>query len=144
VVYNRINKIRNNKWLLKITRELWQEHFSDIPIQNDVVVLFSRYNKRVLGSIKYEPKTKKTLIRLSSHFRGNKIPLYVLRATLAHEIAHYAHGFSSPHKRMYRYPHQGGVIKKELERRGLGRLEKESKKWLKANWENYLKTKYKI
>jgi len=141
MVYNRDNNTRNNKWLLKTTRELWQEHFSDIPIKNDIIVLFSRRNKRLLGSIKYESKSKNTLIRLNGHFRNNQIPLYVLRATLAHEITHYTHGFSSPRKKMYRYPHQGGVIKKELQKRGLDKLEKESKKWLKTNWGNYINKK---
>lgn len=131
--------MRDNQWLLEIIRHLWQKYFGDIPIKNTILVLFSRPNKRVLGSIKYNRKSKVTEIRITAYFKDEFIPLKVVQATLAHEIVHYTHGFSAPGKKLYRYPHQGGIITQELRHRGLSHLEKESKQWLKENWQNYLK-----
>jgi len=121
-----------------MTRILWQKYFSDVPIQSKILVFFSRRNKRVLGSIKYDRRSRTTFIRLNGHFRDEMIPLYVIIATLAHEIAHYVHGFSSPRNQLYHYPHEGGIVRRELFQRNLGILEKASKKWLKKNWIDYL------
>lgn len=131
--------MRDNNWLLEKTKLLWNQYFNDIRLNNEIVVLFGRRNKRVLGSIKLELKARITLIRVNGYFRDEKIPEELVMATLAHEIAHYAHGFSTAGKRMYRYPHQGGVVSRELKKRNLGELEKETKKWLKKNWNEYLK-----
>ena len=131
--------MRDNRSLVKMTRILWRKYFSNIPIKNNILVFFSRHNKRVLGSIKYDRQKRTTSIRLNGYFQDETIPLYVVIATLAHEMAHYAHGFSSPRRRLYRYPHEGGIVRRELLQRNLGILEKASRKWLKENWMNYLK-----
>jgi hypothetical protein len=54
-------------------------------------------------------------------------------------MCHYTHGFNSPHSQIYKHPHQGGIIKKEMQKRGLNDVYKYSKHWLKNNWLNYLK-----
>ena len=131
--------MRDNQWLLQITKELWHNHFTDILVKNRILVLFSRRNKRVMGSIKYDRQTKTTYLRINGYFKNEQIPLQVIQATIAHEIAHYAHGFSAPTKKLYRYPHQGGIIREELTQRDLAALEKKSKAWLKKNWLDFLK-----
>lgn len=137
--YNKERFMRDNFWLLKTTRRLWRQYFSDLPVKNDILVLFGRCNKRVLGSIKYNREKQTTFIRLNGHFKNEKIPSYVVAATLVHELVHYLHGFSSPQQKLYRYPHRGGVITKELRKRNLDRLEKKAKKWLHAHWSEFLK-----
>ena len=46
------------------------------------------------------------------------IPEYVIDTTVAHELVHYMHGFFSPHQRLYKHPHKGGIVTKELKKRG--------------------------
>lgn len=134
--------------------EIWEEHFSDIPRKNLVIVKYGKYSKQRLGSIKWCHKLKGikgiykyfkeehknqddkriTLITLTKHFTQKDIPSYVIRTTLAHELVHYTHGFNSPLPKKYKYPHQGSIIKKELYKRGLKDEYDLSEKWLKENW----------
>ena len=44
------------------------------------------------------------------------------------------HGFHSPHPRKYKYPHQGGIVDKELKKRGFEHLLNLEKQWTKKNW----------
>ena len=44
------------------------------------------------------------------------------------------HGFQSPYEQKFRYPHQGGIVDKELKKRGFGLLLKLEKEWVKSNW----------
>ena len=56
----------------------------------------------------------------------------VVDHTIAHELCHYTHGFSSPHERLHKYPHNGGVVKRELEDRNLHHLVKAYAQWVKV------------
>lgn len=64
-------------------------------------------------------------------FKDDTIPVEVIDHTLAHELAHYTHGFSSKKVRLHKYPHVGGVVHKEMEKRGIGYLAKAYKDWIK-------------
>jgi len=147
--------MRDDNWLAENMYQIWEDHFSDVPRKNLVIIRFSKRSSRQLGAISWlKNKTKKiaklvadhgpaddpkvTLIVITSFFKDPLIPDYVVRGTIAHELCHYAHGFSSPLKQVYEHPHKGGVIRKEMIQRGLGEVYKESKKWLKLNWRNYL------
>ncbi|HEC64104.1 MAG TPA: hypothetical protein ENI23_02280 [bacterium] len=125
-----------------------------------VIIRFGRRSKTQLGSIKWASNkttgVKKVLeelykefgkdlkelfddkrisvITVSRLYQGEKVPEYVIDSTIAHEMIHYAHGFSSPLKQLYRHPHKGGVIKKEMYERGMGETWSKAKKWLKKNW----------
>lgn len=133
--------MRDNKWLKNRFEILWQKHYPDIAIINTVFVRFGRNNRTRLGSIKFGRRkdNPNTYITLNGYFRDQKIPEYVIDATLTHEMTHYAHGFYSLHSRAHRYPHQGGVVRKEMVDRGLDNVLKLSKRWLKENWLKYLK-----
>ena len=48
------------------------------------------------------------------------------------------HGFQSPHKQQFKYPHQGGIVNKELTKRGFGLLLTLEKEWVKHNWVNVI------
>ncbi len=134
--------------------DIWDDYFSDVPRMNFVLTKFGKYSKRQLGCIKYaNDRTKvKTLLKkyeeeilsqdinsvsiivLTKYFQNEDIPEFLLISTIGHELCHYTHGFNSPIKQQYRYPHQGSIVKKEMISRGLGGVLNESEKWLKSNW----------
>ena len=64
-------------------------------------------------------------------FKDQKIPVRVIDHTLAHELVHYIHGFSSKRVRLHKYPHVGGVVQKEMKKRGMGYLIDSYKQWIK-------------
>jgi hypothetical protein len=156
---NRSKIIRTNNWLAERMYDLWDDHFADVPRKNLVIITFGRASSRQLGSIKWARKNTRiksllkskaiqdahavqddrriTVITITRNFQDPDIPEYVVKATIAHEIVHYVHGFSSPLKQTYRYPHQGGIVRKELESRGLGELHTKARRWLRENWSDY-------
>jgi hypothetical protein len=139
--------------------DIWEEYFNDIPRKNFVAAKFGKHAKRQLGCIKYASKNTKvksllekyseeidsqdvdsvSIIVLTRYFKDESVPEYVLIATLAHELCHYAHGFHSPLVKKYRYPHKGDVVKKELKNRGLEEITEKSEIWLKENWSEILR-----
>ena len=64
-------------------------------------------------------------------FKQDSIPVEVIDHTIAHELVHYAHGFSSKRARLHKYPHAGGIVKKEMDQRGLGHLNRAYTLWIK-------------
>ena len=139
---------RDNKWLEYKLITLVEKYFSDIEIKNDLYIGFGRYGKRQLGKIskKFHPSISAkirrhfdTIITINSHFKNPEIPDYVIEGTIIHELCHYVHGFSSPLPQLSRFPHQGGIVKQEMIRRGAGDIYLAEKKWLKDNWPNFLK-----
>lgn len=133
--------IRDNKWLLSRLDFIWTEYFSDIPQKNKIFIRFGRFAKFRMGSIKVDKKTKDTFITLTSMFKNEKIPQEVIDHTIGHELVHYAHGFSSPHPKLFKFPHAGGVVKKEMEERGMGHFYKAYKGWIKE-YRQILKRSY--
>ena len=123
---------RNDNWLLSKLDLLWTKYFSEMDQTNPIFIRFGRYSKFRLGSIKLDRKKEKSYITITSMFKDLKIPEAVVEHTIAHELVHYAHGFSSKRTRLHRYPHAGGVVKKEMEERGLGNLNKAYKAWVKS------------
>lgn len=123
--------VRNDTWLLSRLDHLWSSYFSDVPQINPVFIKFGRFARLRFGSIRMDRRTKKTYIVITGMFKDLKIPQEVVDHTIAHELCHYVHGFSSPHKRLHRFPHEGGIIKVELESRGLIRLYNTYKEWIK-------------
>src|SRR3989304_4730820 len=83
-------------------------------------------------SLKYLKKKEeqKSIITITSMFAKRAIPVKVVRYTIAHELCHYAHGFSSANRRLFKYPHHGGVVNAELTNRGAGHLIHSFKQWL--------------
>lgn len=141
--------IRNNAWLLARLDFLWSNYFSDISQDNPVYISFGKYSKFRLGSIKYDPRKGNSQITITAMFKDPKIPVEVVDHTIAHELCHYTHGFSSPKQKMHKYPHSGGVIKRELEERNLGHLYAAYQKWVKVykgelQEQSMIKTRIKV
>jgi len=135
--------MRDDKWLFQQLDEIWETFFPDMLQDNDVRIVWGRKARQRLGSISRDKINNEnqhpgTLITINSLFKDEQIPAYVVQATIAHELAHYAHGFHSPIERKFDKPHEGGVVHRELDERGARKLEVESKKWLKEHWREYL------
>lgn len=143
---------RDNKWLENRLNSIWQNHFSDVEKINRVYILFGRANKNQLGCIQAKGARRLTrlpgrypkpswwlpesysIITINSLFKNPEVPEEIVDATIAHELVHYSHGFSSPHPQLFRYPHQGSVVTRELIKRGFAKTLQFQKKWLKENW----------
>ena len=123
--------LRDDNWLLSRLDLLWSKHFSEVTQANPVHIKFGRYSKYRLGSIKLNRKTEHSYITITGMFKSVRIPVEVVDYTIGHELTHYAHGFSSKRVRLHRYPHAGGVVKKEMEQRGMGYLNNAYKRWIK-------------
>ncbi len=122
--------MRDDKWLLARLDDIWSKHFSDVAQINPVFIRFGRFARLRFGSIRLDRRTKKTYIIISGMFKDLRFPQEIVDHTIAHELCHYAHGFSSPHKRLHKFPHEGGIIKNELEDRGLIHLYKAYRDWI--------------
>lgn len=122
---------RDDKWLLSRLDQLWTKYFSDVSQSNKVFIRFGRNAKYRLGSIKLNKQTKASYITITSMFKDAKIPAEVVDHTIGHELVHYAHGFSSTNPRLHKYPHAGGVVKKEMAERGMDYLHRSYKEWIK-------------
>jgi len=142
LVYNKAME-RDHLWLKKRLTIIWQRYFPDVAIANNVLVKFGRPTRTRLGSIKFgrRKENPNTIITINGFFIDPEIPDFVVDGVLAHELTHYAHGFCSPHEQNYRYPHQDGLVRRELVDRGLKDLLQLEKRWVKENWVKYLKGK---
>ncbi len=108
-------------------------HFSDAANGYPIEIRFGIRARYRFGSI--AARNRKTVILINQLFADNCVPDYVVDSTIAHEMVHYAHGFGSGLPRLYTDPHRGGVVDRELERRGLAAVTQRSEEWRKANWE---------
>lgn len=132
---------RNDQWLLSRLDDLWTKYFSDIPQTHKIFIRFGRFAKYRLGSIRLDNHTKASFITITSMFKDIKVPQEVIDHTIGHELVHYAHGFSSTHPRLFKYPHVGGVVKKEMVERGMGYLYDAYKDWIKL-YRKSIRVKY--
>lgn len=142
--------MRDNAWLEKQLKYLLVRYFGNIRLTNPIEVKFGREAKFRFGSIKLvkprglsvlrgfrsirrikRDQPQKSLITITGMFKDESVPVGVVHYTLAHELCHYAHGFSSTNKKLFRFPHHGGVINRELTERGAQALIPVFKAWLK-------------
>ena len=134
---------RDASWLHQLLDEIWDQYFADVPQLNDVKIVYGRRAKRRLGSIGLDPADRKTsVITMNGIFRNVAIPEYVVKATIVHELTHYAHGFNSPIEQSRRHPHAGGVMRREFAERGLLELFLQQKRWLKAHWQTIIEAEF--
>ncbi len=126
---------RDQDWLENMLADIWYRHFDDVAQSNPVHIIYGRKAKRQLGSIrrdKADPAA--SVITINPIFQDLEVPEFVIKATIVHEMTHYAHGFNSPLEQKHQHPHSGGVIRREFAERGLEQLFLDQKAWLKANW----------
>ncbi|MDD4352123.1 MAG: hypothetical protein PHU71_04040 [Candidatus Gracilibacteria bacterium] len=125
--------MRDNNFLRERFLKIYQEHFADFKLRNKIILKFGRSAKTRLGSIKLNSK-KQSVITINGLFRSEEVPLFVIDGTLAHEFVHYMHGFNSEIDCQFQHPHRGGIVDKELIKRGFREILMEQKIWLKREW----------
>lgn len=138
--------MRDNRWLKKQLDFLLEKYFADLRIISPIEIKFGREARYRFGSIRLvkprglsrasfvllrKSRPQKSLITITSMFAKESIPAKVVLYTIAHELCHYAHGFSSANRQLFRYPHHGGVVNRELESRRAEHLTRAFKSWLK-------------
>lgn len=157
--------MRDDKWLLGQLDFLLKTYFKNVKITNPIEIRFGREAQFRFGSIRLvKPKgyrglaglrrlahlqdkkvePDKSIITITAMFAGEDVPQEVVQYTIGHELSHYAHGFSSTNKRMFRHPHHGGIVNKELTARGAAHLITAFKKWLKEYRKKILASRTKI
>ncbi len=110
-----------------------------------MIIRFGQHARTRLGSIRQSRNSQYSLgpgpqvlnpsiITITGYFTDEIVPEYVIDLVIAHELCHYAHGFCSPHPQLYKNPHEGKIIDKELYGRGFGENIKKQKAWLKTEW----------
>ncbi len=134
-----LQEIRDDRWLTNRVRLLRENHFGDVPQGYPIITQFSTRAKYRLGCI--AARDGKALIQVNRLYADPFVPTYVVDGTLAHELAHYAHGFGSGLPRLYEHAHRGGVVDKELEKRGLGPLYLRAEQWRKAHWDSFYQSR---
>lgn len=154
--------MRDKLWLRNQLEDLLKKYFSDVRVINPIEIKFGREAKYRFGSIKLirtkstrgtkgikgllniKGKPQKSIITITSMFAKEEVPEEVVRYTIAHELTHYAHGFSSANKRLFKHPHHGGIVNKELAQRGARALIVDFKQWLKNYRKQILSGKREI
>lgn len=131
---------RDQQWLEDCFKGVWERGFPDVVPCNQVVIAYGQSARTRLGSIRMSRDKKVSKILINRLFRHPDVPVEVVQATIAHELAHYTHGFSSPIEQKFSSPHAGGVVTKELKARGFGDELTFQKKWLKQHWSIWLTT----
>ncbi|HLD10478.1 MAG TPA: hypothetical protein VJB89_00190 [Candidatus Nanoarchaeia archaeon] len=133
--------MRDDLWLRDRLDKIWETLFGDVEKLNCVVIRFKGRYRNKFGHIK-RLKNGDSEIIVNGMFRDERIPEFIIDLTLAHELIHYMHGFNSPHKKLFKYPHQNRIVENELRKRGFYYLKKLEKKWIKEDWLDYLKRNF--
>lgn len=126
--------MRDQAWLERLLDNIWQDHFHDVVPQTPLTIQYGKKARNRLGSLSIDNKRQKAVIRLTRLFEDQDIPEMVIKATIAHELCHYAHGFSNAKQPQFQHPHRGGVVAQEFAERGLEELYLAQKRWLKQYW----------
>lgn len=129
--------IRGDLWLHRLHQEIWDRYFSDTPRANFVRLSFGPSWKSRLGMITMSLDAVTSYIVVNGLLRHPTIPEFVIAVTVAHEMVHYAHGFGSPLPQRYKHPHRGGIVKRELVRRGMADEYRRYDDWVYCNWYDF-------
>lgn len=134
--------MRDDFWLKERLDAIWSLLFADVEKKNIVLIHFKGKWRNKFGHIK-RLKNKDSEIAINGMFRDERIPEFIIDVTIAHELVHYMHGFNSPHPKLFSHPHQGGIVNKELKRRGFAENLMKEKVWVKESWPVILKEQLK-
>ena len=131
----------SDSFLTKKTAQLCREYFPQKQISNLLVVRWGKAWQTKLGHIKpYQQNTQfGSLIEINAVLNDERIPEFVVEATILHELIHYFQGFGSNQPRTQRHPHQGGVIEKEFAKFGWQEIAQKQDTWIHANFARYWK-----
>ncbi len=125
--------MRDANWLSIRLDNIWRLLFPEIEKKNNVIIRFKGRWKNKFGHIK-RLKDGSSEIAINGLFSNMEVPEYMIDVTIAHELVHYMHGFNSPHEKKYSHPHKGGIVNRELKKRGFGHLIRLERDFLKRSW----------
>ncbi len=123
--------MRDNIILKERLTQISEKLFPELDT-NNIVIKFKGRSKYKFGHIK---RTRNdTEIAINSLFKHLLVPQYIIDLTIAHELVHYSHGFQSPLPKKFKYPHKGGVVRKELIRKGLANFLRKERIFFRKEW----------
>jgi hypothetical protein len=125
--------MRDNIWLEQRMNHIWELLFPDLERLNKVEIKFKGKWKNKFGHIQMT-KEKVSQIVINGLFQDLRVPEHIIDGTIAHELIHYMHGFHSPHKQQYKHPHAGGVVTRELKKRGFAHWLAREKDFVRKEW----------
>ncbi|MBT4835566.1 hypothetical protein HON86_03035 [Candidatus Woesearchaeota archaeon] len=125
--------MRDDIWLNDRLDVVWDKIIPEVERKNEVIIRFIGKWKNKFAHIKML-RNGSTEIAINSLFKYPDVPDFILETTIAHELIHYMHGFQSPHPQLFRHPHRGGIVDKEIKKRGYAFLFDLEKSWVKNNW----------
>jgi len=124
--------MRDDAWLNQRLDHIWEMLFPELERLNKVDVRFKGKWKNKFGHIKSVGKNSEIVV--NGLFKEEDIPEYIVDITLAHELIHYMHGFNSPHEKKYKHPHAGGIVTRELKKRGFGHMIALEREFVEKDW----------
>jgi len=124
--------MRDDVFLIQRLEQIWLLLFNEVPKINNVVIKFKGKSRNKFGYIRKIGND--SFIGINELFKFELVPEYIIDLTIAHELSHYAHGFNSPLEKKYKHPHKGGVVTKELTKRGFDKMIKKEKMFFKSEW----------
>ena len=124
--------MRDDLWLNSRLEQIWQFLFPEVIKENKVIIRFKGRWKNKFGHI--SKRGEHSEIVVNGLFRHEDVPEYMIDLTIAHELIHYMHGFNSPLPKLYEHPHKGGIVTRELRKRGFSHLLVKEKYFLKDKW----------
>lgn len=129
--------MRDDLWLNSRLEQIWQFLFPEVIKGNKVLIRFKGRWKNKFGHI--SKKGEHSEIVVNGLFRHDEVPEYMIDLTIAHELIHYMHGFNSPLPKLHKHPHKGGVVTRELRKRGFSHILIKEKYFLKDQWRGLYK-----
>ncbi len=130
--------LRDSQWLEQRVKHIWDTYYSDGPSGYPIRVRFGPKARYRYGSI--YSRGEACYVLVNALFAHPDVPEYVVDATLAHELAHYVHGYGSGLRKLHAHPHRGGVVDKEMEKRGCLFLEVKASEWRRTRWQDFYTT----
>ena len=125
--------MRDDEFLKERLESIWKFLFPDLERKNNVHIKFRGKSRSKFGHIR-KLRNGDSEIVINQFFNDGRVPEYIIDLTIAHELVHYMHGFNSPLPRVYKHPHKGGIVNKELKRRGFDNMLKLEKIWIINQW----------
>lgn len=124
--------MRDAAWLEAQLDHVLLHHYPELELVNEIRIKWGRAARGRFGSIRLVDDVSQIIV--NGAFKGPEIPRDMVRSTIGHELAHYAHGFCSEHPQKYAHPHRGQVVDKEMIDRGMGKILAFQKHWAKEEW----------
>lgn len=123
--------MRDQEWLETRFNQIWEVFFPEVE-KKDISIRWKGRWKNKFGHI--TSKNSRSEIVVNRLFQDTRVPEDIIKLTIAHEIIHYMHGFHSHLPKRYDHPHKGGIVDKELTRRGFSYSLKRERSWYKDEW----------